>query len=88
MKSTQFTSRTTHKVLWSKTTSSIVTAVIGFCMTNRPNMGGVIQSNLILHSANKYPNADVGIILVESPNTKILDNKIYLEHSYNNAIEY
>jgi hypothetical protein len=57
-------------------------------MTNRPNMGGVIQSNLILHSANKYPNTDVGIILVESPNTKILDNKIYLEHSYNNAIEY
>ncbi|MFT6992617.1 MAG: hypothetical protein ACJASL_004617 [Paraglaciecola sp.] len=57
-------------------------------MTNRPNMGGVIQNNLILHSANKHPNADVGIILVESPNTKVLDNKIYLAHSYKNAIEY
>lgn len=61
---------------------------IGFGMTNRPNIGGVIQNNLILHSANKHPNADVGIILEESPYTKISNNKIYLAHSYKNAIEY
>jgi hypothetical protein len=61
---------------------------IGFGMTNRPNLGGVIQNNLILHTSNKHPNADVGIILEESPHTKILNNNIYLEHSYNNAIEY
>jgi hypothetical protein len=61
---------------------------IGFGMTNRPNMGGVIRNNLILHSANKHPSADVGIILEESPNTKVLDNKIYLAHPYRNAIEY
>jgi hypothetical protein len=61
---------------------------IGFGMTNRPNMGGLIQNNLILHSANSHPSADVGIILEESPNTKILNNKIYLAHSYRHAIEY
>lgn len=61
---------------------------IGFGMTNRPNIGGVIKNNLILHSANDHPNADVGIILEESPDTKVLDNKIYLAHSYNNSIEY
>jgi hypothetical protein len=61
---------------------------IGFGLTSRPNTGGVIQNNLILHSANKHPNADAGIILEESPNTKVLNNKIYLAHSYNNAIEY
>ena len=61
---------------------------IGFGMTNRPNTGGIIQNNLILHSANKHPNADVGIIIKESLGTKILNNKIYLAHSYNNAIEY
>jgi hypothetical protein len=51
-------------------------------------MGGVIQNNLILHRANKHPSVDVSIILEESPNTKILNNKIYLAHSYDNAIEY
>lgn len=44
---------------------------IGFDMTNRPNTGGLIQNNLISHSANKHPNADVGIIIEESPVTKI-----------------
>ena len=61
---------------------------IGFGMKNHPNSGGIIQNNLILHSANDHPNADVGIILEESPNTKILNNKIYMAHSYFNAIEY
>lgn len=61
---------------------------IGFGMRNHPNSGGIIQNNLILHSANDHPNADVGIILEESPNTQILHNKIYMAHSYFNAIEY
>jgi hypothetical protein len=61
---------------------------IGFGMQRRANIGGIIQNNLILHSANNHPNADVGIILEESPATKVLNNKIYLAHNYNNAIEY
>ena len=61
---------------------------IGFGMRNRQNLGGVIQNNVIIHTANHHPNADVGIVLEESPNTKILNNKIYLAHSYFNAIEY
>jgi hypothetical protein len=62
--------------------------LVWFGLTSRPNIGGVIQNNLILHSANKHPNADAGIILEESPHTKVLNNKIYFAHSYNNAIEY
>lgn len=40
---------------------------IGFGITNHPNTGGMIQNNLILHSANKHSNADLGIIIEESP---------------------
>lgn len=61
---------------------------IGFGMENRPTGGGMIRDNIILHNAVDHPNADVGIVLEESPHTQILNNKIYLAHSYLNAIEY
>lgn len=61
---------------------------IGFGMQNRPTFGGVIQNNTILHNALEHPNADVGIVLEESPNTRVLNNKIFLAHNYRNAIEY
>jgi hypothetical protein len=61
---------------------------IGLGMKNRPTFGGIIQNNIILHNALQHPNADVGIILEESPNTQVLNNKIFLAHNYPNAIEY
>lgn len=61
---------------------------IGFGMKNRPTFGGVIQNNLILHNAPEHPNADVGIVLEESPNTQVLNNIIFLANNYHNAIEY
>ncbi|MEP1382438.1 MAG: right-handed parallel beta-helix repeat-containing protein [Paraglaciecola sp.] len=61
---------------------------IGFGMENRPTMGGIIRNNTIYHNAPHHPNADVGIVLEESPNTQVLNNKIYLGHSYPNSIEY
>ena len=61
---------------------------IGFGLENRPTLGGIIRHNLILHSDNNHPFADAGIIIEESINTQILNNKIFLAHSYPNAIEY
>lgn len=61
---------------------------IGFGMTNRPSFGGIIRNNIIVHNASHHPNADVGIVLEESPYTQVLNNKIYLSHSYPNSIEY
>ncbi|MCF2947769.1 right-handed parallel beta-helix repeat-containing protein [Paraglaciecola aquimarina] len=61
---------------------------IGFGMPNRPNFGGLIQNNLILHADNNHPNADTGIALEESQGTIVKDNRIFLMHSYRNAIEY
>ena len=50
--------------------------------------GGVIRNNLILHKNNGAPFADTGIILEDSANTLIENNKIWLEHNYPRAIEY
>jgi hypothetical protein len=64
---------------------------IGFGLGNDPNNrtdGGLIAYNFI-HSTNQsHPYADAGIILEASPNVKIIDNQIYIETSYPNAIEY
>lgn len=60
---------------------------IGFGMTSKPNFGGVIEHNTILHFAS-HPNADVGIIAELSPDTVITNNTIYLFNDYPNAIEY
>jgi hypothetical protein len=61
---------------------------IGFGMPNRPNFGGLIANNLIVHNDNGHPNGDTGIILEESQGTRVLSNRIYLAHHYPNAIEY
>ena len=50
--------------------------------------GGVIRNNLILHKNNNDPFADTGIILEDSADTLIENNRIWLEHSYPIAIEY
>ncbi|ABG39702.1 hypothetical protein Patl_1176 [Paraglaciecola sp. T6c] len=61
---------------------------IGFGLKGKPASGGAIIENLIIHYDDKDPNADVGISLEQSPDTQILDNRIYLGHNYPNAIEY
>jgi len=61
---------------------------IGFGMPNRPNFGGLIANNLIVHNDNNHPNADTGIVLEESQGTRVIGNRIYLAHDYPNAIEY
>jgi hypothetical protein len=50
--------------------------------------GGVIRNNIIIHNQNNDPFADTGIILEDSPETIIANNKIWLAHDYPNAIEY
>lgn len=69
---------------------------IGFGMFTRKkhpsivfsHKGGVIKNNLISHKNNNDPFADVGIILEDSTDTLIENNRIWLEHKYPNAIEY
>lgn len=61
---------------------------IGFGLKGKPASGGAIINNLIVHQDNNDPSADVGILLEQSPDTQILDNRIYFAHSYPNAIEY
>ncbi|MEP7702664.1 right-handed parallel beta-helix repeat-containing protein [Paraglaciecola sp. 25GB23A] len=61
---------------------------IGFGLEGRPTLGGTISNNLIIHSNNQHPYADAGIIIEESPNTLVKNNKILLLHDYPNAIEY
>lgn len=61
---------------------------IGFGLQGRPAEGGAIVNNLIVHQVTDNPSSDVGIILEQTPNTQVLDNRIYLAHNYPNAIEY
>jgi hypothetical protein len=62
---------------------------IGFGMgPERSVRGGMIRNNVILHSANAHPFADVGIILESSANIDVLNNTIFQEHAYLRAIEY
>ena len=61
---------------------------IGFGLKGKPASGGAIINNLIVHQDNADPSADVGILLEQSPDTQILDNRIFLGHNYPNAIEY
>ncbi|MFC4700149.1 right-handed parallel beta-helix repeat-containing protein [Glaciecola siphonariae] len=50
--------------------------------------GGVISGNVIYHTNNGDPFADTGIILEASPNTRVENNYVFMQHSYRNAIEY
>jgi len=52
------------------------------------NLGGEIRNNTIIHTDNNDPFADTGIVIERSPNTIIMDNNIWLGHSYSRAIEY
>ena len=61
---------------------------IGFGLDGQPNDGGVIRNNMIYHSANAHRYADTGIALLESPNTAVYNNTVFLEHGTFAAIEY
>ncbi len=61
---------------------------IGFGLQGLKNEAGVIMNNMIVHADLTHPSADVGIVLEESPNTIVKNNKVVLLHSYPNAIEY
>jgi len=52
------------------------------------NLGGIIKNNIIYHTNNGDTFADVAIGLVDSANTLIEGNIIFMEHNYPNAIEY
>jgi hypothetical protein len=61
---------------------------LGTGLANRVN-GGRIVNNMIYH-ANilGHAFADVGIGIEDSPNVDIYHNTIFMEHAYDNAIEY
>jgi hypothetical protein len=61
---------------------------IGFGMDSRGNTGGIIRNNMIYHAANKGQFADVSIALIESPDTQVYNNTIFMEHTFPWAIEY
>jgi len=61
---------------------------IGFGLQGRGNNGGIIRNNMIYHAAGNGAYADTGIALAESPDTKIYNNTVFLEHSFPWAIEY
>lgn len=61
---------------------------IGFGLQGKPATGGAIIGNLIVHQDNDHPNADVGILLEQTPDTQVLDNRVFFANAYPNAIEY
>jgi hypothetical protein len=61
---------------------------IGFGLDGLGNEGGVIRNNMIYHSANSHRFADTGIALIESPDTEVYNNTVFLEHAVPRAIEY
>lgn len=62
---------------------------VGFGLGDAGNQGGVIRHNIIHASVRRAgPAADAGIILESSPNTRVYNNTVFLEHNYPNAIEY
>ena len=61
---------------------------IGFGLQGRGNSGGIIRNNMIYHSNNNDPYADVGIALADSPNTQVYNNTVYFENSMSFSMEY
>lgn len=58
---------------------------IGFGLGSSPNNGGIIRNNMITNDGTGSFN-DVGIGLESSPDTKVYNNTILIDHQ--NAIEY
>lgn len=63
---------------------------IGFGLNGQkmPTYGGLIAYNDIIHTNIEHPFADVGIVIENSPHTRILGNLIHIMTKYPNAIEY
>jgi hypothetical protein len=61
---------------------------IGFGLQGRGNSGGIIRNNMIYHSNNGDPYADVGIALADSPNTQVYNNTVYFENNMSFSMEY
>lgn len=54
--------------------------------TPNDNTGGIVRNNFIFRNAGM--GGDVGIGVMDSPNTKVVNNTIFLNGQYPNAIEY
>lgn len=62
---------------------------VGFgLMEGRGHTGGIIRNNMIYHSDNGDPFADVGIALAESPGTLVYNNTVIQEHDFPWTIEH
>ena len=60
---------------------------LGNTLTNQTN-GGLIANNVIRSTNPSHLYADAGIVLEASPNVQIIKNRIFIQGSYPNAIEY
>jgi len=60
---------------------------VGFGMDGRGNTGGIIRNNMIYHKSNAGEFDDAAIALMESPNSQVYNNTIYLENDFPWAIE-
>lgn len=58
---------------------------IGFGLGDRGHVGGIIRNNMIYHDVTR---GDVGIVLENANGTKVLNNTIFFDNDYKNAIEY
>jgi hypothetical protein len=61
---------------------------IGFGLGDRGHSGGVIRNNMIVHTKDGNPFADVGIGLENASIVQVYNNSVYFTHSYPNAIEF
>jgi hypothetical protein len=74
--------------------NSIINCAVGIRMgvTDKAgandNEGGIVRNNFIWRARGACAWADVGIIVNDSPGTKVLHNTVILEDDYANAIEY